>query len=121
MTDLNEVREHLDQATACLDDLRIAMREGQEVDLSAFNYLVALTCKAAVELPQADAPKVRPQLERLLNGLSEAKTDIEAEQVAIDARLTELGPIGDMPTDITPPDAAETDPEASSTGTSNDS
>ena len=85
------VREELDQAVASLDDLRVAMNEGQEVDLDSFNLMVAKTCKAAVELPHADAPKVRPQLERLLAGLNEAKADIEAEQATIDARLRELG------------------------------
>ena len=93
MNDLNTVRESLDQAVATLDDLRIAMREGQEVDLDAFNMMVAKTCKAAVELPQADAPKVRAQLERLLVGLNEVKADIEAEQAAIDARLAEMGAV----------------------------
>ena len=91
MNDLNSVREELDQAVASLDDLRVAMRDGQDVDLDAFNLMVAHTCKAAVELPQADAPKVRPQLERLLNGLNDVKADIEAGQAAIAARLTELG------------------------------
>ncbi len=90
MTDFNTVREELDQAVASLDDLRVAMNEGQEVDLDAFNLMVAKTCKAAVELPQADAPKVRPQLERLLQGLNEVKADIEAEQAAIDYRLAEM-------------------------------
>jgi hypothetical protein len=91
MEDLNSVRENLDQAVASLDDLRVAMREGAPVDLDAFNLMVAKTCKAAVELPQADAPKVRPQLERLLSGLNEVKADIEAEQNEINARLSELG------------------------------
>jgi hypothetical protein len=91
MNDLSGVREELDQAVASLDDLRVAMREGQEVDLDAFNMMVAKTCKAAVELPQADAPKVRPQLERLLNGLNEAKAEIEAEQAEIDIQLTDVG------------------------------
>lgn len=91
MEDLNSVRENLDQAVASLDDLRVAMNEGAPVDLDAFNLMVAKTCKAAVELPQADAPKVRPQLERLLNGLNEVKADIEAEQTEINARLSELG------------------------------
>ena len=91
MNDFNTVREDLDQAVATLDDLRIAMREGQEVDLDGFNLMVARTCKAAVELPQADAPKVRQQLERLLQGLNEVKADIEAEQAAIDLRLAEIG------------------------------
>ena len=76
MNDFNSVREDLDQAVASLDDLRVAMRDGQDVDLDAFNLMVAKTCKAAVELPHADAPKVRPQLERLLNGLNEVKADI---------------------------------------------
>ncbi len=96
MNDFNSVREDLDQAVASLDDLRVAMRDGQDVDLDAFNLVVAKTCKAAVELPQADAPKVRPQLERLLNGLNEVKADIEAEQTEINQRLNELVAAEDM-------------------------
>ena len=96
MNDLNSVREDLDQAVATLDDLLVAMREGQDVDLDAFNIMVARTCKAAVELPQADAPKVRPQLERLLQGLNDVKADIEAEQAAIDLRLAEMGAGADV-------------------------
>lgn len=95
INDLGSVRENLDQAVASLDDLRVAMRDGQDVDLDAFNLMVAKTCKAAVELPHADAPKVRPQLERLLNGLNEAKAEIEAEQAEIDSRLTDLNSAGD--------------------------
>ena len=91
MNDFNTVREDLDQAVATLDDLRVAMREGQEVDLDGFNMMVAKTCKAAVELPQTDAPRVRPQLERLLQGLNEVKADIEAEQATIDLRLATIG------------------------------
>ena len=94
INDLGSVREDLDQAVASLDDLRVAMREGQEVDLDGFNLMIAKTCKAAVELPQADAPKVRPQLERLLTGLNEAKAEIEAEQAEIDARLAGLDSVG---------------------------
>lgn len=94
MNDLSTVREDLNLAVASLDDLRVAMRDGQEVDLDAFNLMIAKTCKAAVELPQADAPKVRPQLERLLNGLNEAKAEIEAEQAEIDTRLVELDAAG---------------------------
>ena len=90
MNDLSAVRENLDLAVASLDDLRVAMRDGQEVDLDAFNLMVATTCKAAVELPQADALKVRSQLERLLDGLNEAKAEIEAEQAEIDSRLADL-------------------------------
>ena len=90
MNDFNTVREDLDQAVATLDDLRVAMREGQEVDLDGFNMMVAKTCKAAVELPQADAPRVRPQLERLLQGLNEVKADIEAEQATIELRLATI-------------------------------
>ena len=96
MNDFNSVREDLDQAVASLDDLRVAMRDGQDVDLDAFNLMVAKTCKAAVELPHADAPKVRPQLERLLNGLNEVKADIEAEQTEINQRLNELVAAKDM-------------------------
>jgi hypothetical protein len=93
MDDYTSVREDLDQAVASLDDLRVAMREGEEVDLDAFNLMVAKICKAAVELPQADAPKVRQQLERLLSGLNEVKADIEAEQAEIGARLNDLGAV----------------------------
>ena len=96
MNDFNSVREDLDQAVATLDDLRVAMREGQEVDLDGFNMMVAKTCKAAVELPQADAPRVRPQLERLLQGLNEVKADIEAEQATIDLRLATIGTDNDV-------------------------
>ncbi len=96
MNDLNSVRENLNQAVASLDDLRVAMRDGEDVDLDGFNLMVAKTCEAAVELPQADAPKVRPQLERLLNGLNEVKADIEAEQAAISARLDEIGAVEDI-------------------------
>ena len=95
MNDFNSVREDLDQAVASLDDLRVAMRDGQDVDLDAFNLMVAKTCKAAVELPQADAPKVRPQLERLLQGLNQVKAEIEAEQAVIDVRLSEIGAVED--------------------------
>jgi hypothetical protein len=94
MTDLHSVREDLDQAVASLDDLRIDMRDGKPVDLDTFNLMVAKTCKAAVELPSADAPKVRPQLERLLNGLNEVKADIEVEQAEINQRISELGSAG---------------------------
>lgn len=93
MEDLNSVRENLDLAVASLDDMRVAMRDGQDVDLNAFNLMVAQTCKAAVELPQADAPKVRPQLERLLSGLNEVKAEIEAEQTDINQRLSELASV----------------------------
>ena len=102
MEDLSSVRENLDLAVASLDDLRVAMRDGQDVDLDAFYLMVAKTCKAAVGLPQADAPKVRPQLERLLKGLNEVKADIEAEQTEINQRLSELGT-------VEAPDAAGTE------------
>lgn len=90
MTTLEAVRDDLDNAVATLDDLREALRQGQDVNLDDFNLLVANTCKAAVELPQADAPKVRPQLERLLNRLNEMRTEIEAEQADIEARMANL-------------------------------
>jgi len=95
MEDLTSVRENLDLAVASLDDLRVAMRDGKDVDLDAFNLMVAKTCKAAVELPQADAPKVRPQLERLLQGLNEVKADIETEQMEVNQRLSELAKVED--------------------------
>ena len=87
MNNLETVRNDLDQAVATLNDLRESMRDGQEVDLDAFNLMVAHTCKAAIELPQADAPKVRPQLERLLNRLNELRGEMEAEQADITGRL----------------------------------
>lgn len=125
MTDLYSVREELDQAVATLDDLRVAMREGQDVDLDAFNLMVAKTCKAAVELPNADAPKVRPQLERLLKGLNEARADIEAEQAAINARLSEMGgdvtdTAADRVTDPAPDSAAQAADSDASDPSAND-
>ena len=111
MHDLNSVRDNLDQAVATLDDLRVAMRDGQEFDLDAFNLMIAKTCKAAVELPQADAPKVRPQLERLLSGLNEIKAEIEAEKADIDNRLTDLGVAGEADDDTMLIDVGEADIE----------
>lgn len=87
MPTLEAVREDLDTATTTLDDIRAAMRDGQDVDLDTFNLKVAETCKAAVELPRADIPKVREQLETLLSRLNETRADIEAEQEDIAARL----------------------------------
>jgi len=87
MPTLEAVREDLDTATTTLDDIRAAMREGQNVDLDTFNLKVAETCKAAVELPRADIPKVREQLETLLSRLNETRAEIEAEQEDIAAQL----------------------------------
>lgn len=87
MPTLEAVREDLDTATSSLDALRAAMRDGQDIDLETFNLKVAETCKAAVELPRADIPKVREQLETLLNRLNETRAEIEAEQEDIIAQL----------------------------------
>jgi uncharacterized protein YfeS len=80
MNDLQTVQNDLVTATSALDDLRSALRDGADVDLDAFNRMVAETCHAAVTLPKADAPKVRRQLERLLDELNEARDEIAAEQ-----------------------------------------
>ena len=87
MPTLEAVREDLDTATSALDDIRAAMRDGQDVDLDQFNLKVAETCKAAVELPRADIPKVREQLETLLSRLNETRAEIEADQEQIAAQL----------------------------------
>lgn len=87
MSTLEAVREDLETATSSLDDLRAAMRDGQDIDLDTFNLKVAETCKAAVELPRADIPKVREQLETLLSRLNETRAEIEAEQAEIVAQL----------------------------------
>lgn len=87
MPTLEAVREDLDTATSALDDIRAAMRDGQNVDLDQFNLKVAETCKAAVELPRADIPKVREQLETLLSRLNETRAEIEAEQEQVAAQL----------------------------------
>ncbi len=87
MPTLEAVREDLDTATNSLDTIRAAMRDGQEVDLDSFNLKVAETCKSAVELPRADIPKVREQLETLLSQLNEIRAEIEAEQTEVAAQL----------------------------------
>ncbi|MEP4377565.1 MAG: hypothetical protein ABJ215_10010 [Alphaproteobacteria bacterium] len=87
MPTLEAVREDLDTATNSLDDIRAAMRDGQDVDLDTFNLKVAETCKAAVELPRADIPLVREQLETLLSQLNEIRAEIEAEQAEIAEQL----------------------------------
>lgn len=83
MPTLEAVREDLTDATRTLDDLRSALREGQDVDMDAFNLRVAETCKAAVSLPRTEVPQVRQQLETLLAKLNETRAEIEAEQVQI--------------------------------------
>lgn len=87
MPTLEAVREDLDTATNSLDDIRAAMRDGQDIDLDSFNLKVAETCKAAVELPRADIPLVREQLETLLSALNEIRAEIEAEQAEVAAQL----------------------------------
>jgi len=87
MPNLEAVREDLDTATSSLDDIRAAMRDGQDVDLETFNLKVAETCKSAVELPRSDIPKVREQLETLLSQLNEIRAEIEAEQEEVAAQL----------------------------------
>ena len=88
MPTLDAVREDLTSATATLDDIRAAMREGEEVDMDAFNLRVAETCKAAVSLPKAEVPQVREQLESLLQKLNETRAEIEAEQDEIARQLS---------------------------------
>ena len=87
MPTLEAVRQDLDTATNSLDAIRNAMRDGQDVDLDTFNLKVAETCKSAVELPRADIPKVREQLETLLSQLNEIRAEIEAEQEDVAAQL----------------------------------
>lgn len=87
MPTLEAVREDLNEATQALDDLRTAIREGQEVDMDGFNLRVAETCKAAVSLPRAEVPQVRQQLETLLAKLNETRAEIEAEQAEIAHRI----------------------------------
>lgn len=95
MPNLEAVQADLDSAASTLDAIRAAMREGENVDLDTFNLKVAETCKAAVELPRADIPKVREQLETLLARLNETRAEIEAEQEEIAAQLarTESGSV----------------------------
>ncbi len=88
MSDLQTVRDDLTTATNTLDNLRSALLDGADVDLDAFNLMVAETCRAAVTLPKADAPKVRQQLERLLNDLTETRGEIEAEQTRLASEIT---------------------------------
>ena len=87
MPTLEAVQEDLNSATSALDDIRAAMRDGQDVDLDQFNLKVAETCKAAVELPRAGIPKVREQLETLLSRLNDTRAEIEAEQEAVADQL----------------------------------
>jgi hypothetical protein len=87
MPNLEAVREDLTTATNSLDDIRAAMRDGQDIDLETFNLKVAETCKSAVELPRADIPKVREQLETLLSQLNQIRAEIEAEQADVAAQL----------------------------------
>ncbi|MDA0786726.1 MAG: hypothetical protein O3B37_10610 [Proteobacteria bacterium] len=87
MPTLEAVREDLDTATNSLDDIRAAMRDGKDIDLETFNLQVAETCKSAVELPRADIPKVREQLETLLSQLNQIRAEIEAEQADVAAQL----------------------------------
>lgn len=95
MSDLQNVRDDLTTATDTLDDLRSALRDGADVDLDSFNRMVSETCRAAVTLPRADAPKVRQQLERLLADLNAARDEIVAEQARLAAEIEARGLAGD--------------------------
>lgn len=90
MLSLEEVRADLETATATLDQIRGAMRQGEDVDMDAFNLKVAETCKAAVSLPKAEAPQVRAQLETLLAKLNDTRAEIEAEETAIAEELARV-------------------------------
>jgi hypothetical protein len=90
MLSLEEVRADLETATATLDQIRGAMRQGEDVDMDAFNLKVAETCKAAVSLPKAEAPQVRAQLETLLARLNDTRAEIEAEETAIAEELARV-------------------------------
>ena len=87
MNDLQTVQDDLSNATSALEDLRLALRDGSDVDLDSFNLMVAETCSAAVSLPKVDAVQVRQQLERLLEeltvGFAQFKTckDIDLEEL----------------------------------------
>ena len=87
MSDLQAVRDDLDTTTSALDDLRTALKDGDDVDLDSFNRMVSQTCQAAVTLPKADAPKVRQQLEQLLTELNVARDEIAAEQARLAAAI----------------------------------
>lgn len=87
MPTLEAVREDLENASVTLDQLRGALRQGEDVDMDAFNAKVAETCKAAVALPKAEAPQVRAQLETLLQKLNDTRVEIETEETAIAAEL----------------------------------
>lgn len=87
MPSLEAVREDLENATVTLDQLRGALRQGEDVDMDAFNVKVAETCKAAVALPKSEAPQVRQQLETLLQKLNDTRTEIETEETAIATEL----------------------------------
>lgn len=88
MPSLEAVREDLNNAAVTLEQLRDAMRGGEDVDMDAFNLKVAETCKAAVSLPKAEAPQVRQQLETLLHKLNETRAEIETEQSVIADELS---------------------------------
>lgn len=88
MPTLEAVREDLENASVTLDQLRGAMRQGEDVDMDAFTVKVSETCKAAVALPKAEAPQVRQQLETLLQKLNDTRAEIESEETAINAELT---------------------------------
>ena len=94
MPTLEAVREDLTSATATLDEIRAAMRAGEDVDMDAFNLRVAETCKAAVSLPKAEVPQVREQLEGLLQKLNETRAEIEAEQSEIAQQLAQAESAG---------------------------
>lgn len=88
MPSLEAVQADLDHAAVTLDQLRGALRDGEDVDMDAFNLKVAETCKAAVSLPKAEAPQVRQQLETLLTKLNDTRAEIEAEETAIAAEVS---------------------------------
>jgi len=88
MPTLEAVREDLETASDTLDQLRGALRQGENVDMDAFTAKVTETCKAAVGLPKAEAPQVRQQLETLLQKLNDTRAEIESEETAIAAELT---------------------------------
>lgn len=88
MPSLETVQADLENATVTLDQLRSALREGEDVDMDSFNLQVAETCKAAVSLPKSEAPQVREQLETLLAKLNDTRAEIEAEEKAIAAEVS---------------------------------
>jgi hypothetical protein len=91
MSDLQSVQHDLETATTTLEDLRAAIRAGDDIDLDAFNRMVAETCHAAVSLPYAEMPQVRRQLEELLDRLNRTRDEITEEQERIAAEIDARG------------------------------